>query len=906
MGYRTDPEKNIGDAPSRRQQLLLEFMLAVIFSVAASTAAFSNVAFMPTDLFNVTSDGMGHLAKISYLAEHYRQLEFPSWCPFWYNGSTMMQYYAPLGYVIMAGIQILAENVVLTMKWYCLLCLSLGGLGVWAVCRRFIGRWCGLFGVALYCLQPFFSMALFGGGVYAQGVIFLFTPWLLLGVLDFLMQPRGKTFFSVAVLTALLILGHAMHAFMIGLMIAAVALPYALTGKIRFQSYFTLGVSMVIAALICGFWWAVGITGYEAPGVPYLLEEATLLYTASPEWFIPGKPSIFKFSLAVQIAVFLAFFIYHYTYRRTWAPDKRQFCVSIMIYLSLFSALFSFGQNLSVLKLIPLIEMLVPGRILNLTAAAGAVAGSYVLYAVMQNYARRPGWARMLKLTVIVCLVGLSLFELNPFTRIYEPKDYDAYYRTYMPRLEGEGEPFEKGRYQWFAPVNSSETYFSTRVYGYNVSDGWNIEGTPHNRTIWSYNIALSSDSEEYVMKDLFFWNVRSVYTRKSYQGLMATLEKYGFHVSVDPSLQTGSDGILYTSDKPSSYFVKDSRDCLVIGPGAIAMAHEYPFMVHEYETDLMNYQMAELERYKVIYVIEPVLETVSAVDAFEERIVQLVNQGIHVLIEPSALQRFPLFGVGVNNLKLDAGSTVLRGTGAQQAEEADIILRAGRQFFSLNGLDEVDYKLYSGQDRAGFDIIGTKQAGQGSVVFIGGRITQYLKSPSYYIWGFQEEDIVPDVDSLKAIISGLIDRKAHNADFIPNDFEVLSSEWDYRGGAFAYSTEEPGEVTVSVTYTPRWKVTLDGQPIRTRSRENLLVLDLPAGVHRVRMDYGISALGYAGYGISAAGLLLLLAGTLFFRRINNRVKTIASRIGIWLQLPSPKQSKEDVIRLKLQKKVRS
>lgn len=906
MGYQTDPEKNIGDAPSRRQQLLLEFMLAVILSVAASTAAFSNVATADSQWFNVTADGLGHLAKVSYLAEHYRQLEFPSWCPFWYNGSTMMQYYAPLGYVVIAGIQIFAEDIVLAMKWYCLLCLSLGGMGVWAACRRFIGRWCGLFGIVLYCLQPLFSMSFFGGGVYAQGVIFLFTPWLLLVALDFLMQPRGRTFLAVAVLTALLILGHAMHAFMIGLMIAIVALPYALTGKLRFQSYFMLGVSMVIAALLCGFWWAVGITGYEAPGVPFLLEEATITWTATTDWFLPGKPALLKFSVASQILTIVGWLFYQYIYRGTWAPDRRQLFVSVMIYLTAVSALFSFGQNFPFLKIVPLIDTLVPGRVLSLTAATAAMTGSYVLYSLLKNFHERKPWNKGFVCIVGVLIVCGSIYEMNPYIREYGITDYDAYYRTYMPRLEGEGEPFEKGRYQWFAPVNSSETYFSTRVYGYNVSDGWNIEGTPHNRTIWSYNIALSSDSEEYVMKDLFFWNVRSVYTRKSYQGLMATLEKYGFHVSVDPSLQTGSDGILYTSDRPSSYFLKDPRDCLVIGPGAIAMAHEYPYMVHEYETDLMKYQMAELERYKVIYVIEPVLETVSAVDAFEERIVQLVNQGIHVLIEPSALQRFPLFGVGVNNLKLDAGSTVLRGTGAQQAEEADIILRAGRQFFSLNGLDEVDYKLYSGQDRAGFDIIGTKQAGQGSVVFIGGRITQYLKSPSYYIWGFQEEDIVPDVDSLKAIISGLIDRKAHNADFIPNDFEVLSSEWDYRGGAFAYSTEEPGEVTVSVTYTPRWKVTLDGKPIRARSRENLVVLDLPAGLHRVRLDYGISALGYAGYGITAAGLVLLLIGTVFFRRVNDKLKAFAAQTGAWLQLPSPKQSKEDVIRLKLQKKVRS
>jgi hypothetical protein len=895
-------------APSHgNRQLLIEFLLAVLLSVAASIAAFSNIATAGSQWFNVTADGLGHLAKVAYLAEHYQRLEFPSWCPFWYNGSTMMQYYAPLGYVVMAAIHMVVQEVILTAKWYCLICLTFGGLGVWAICRRFIGRWCGLFAVVLYCLQPFFSLSLFGGGVYAQGMIYLLTPWLLLLIVDFLTEPRGRTFFGIALFTALLILGHAMHAFMIGLMIAVVALPYALTGKIRFQSYFMLGVSMVIAALMCGFWWAVGIIEYEAPGVPYLLEEATLLYTATLDWFLPGKSTILKFSLATQVCVILSFLFYQYTYRQTWSSDRRQFCVSMMVYLSIISAIFSLGQNLSILKIIPLIETLVPGRILNLTAVTASVAGSYVLFSILKNFAGHRLWHKGTMVLLSVLLVGLSIYEMNPFVREYSLEHYDSYYQSYMPLLSGTGDRFEKGRYEWIAPVNASETFYSTQVYGYNASDGWNIEGTPHSRTIWGHNVALSSGADEYVLKDLLFWNVRSVYAVREYTGLLSSLKEYGFSLKVDPSLITGNNCVLYTSDQPSSYFLTDPRDSLVIGPGAIAMAHEYPYMVHEYETDLMEYSMSELEQYEVIYIIEPILDSVSRVAAFEDRVSQLVDQGIHVLIEPSSLQRFPLFGVGVNNLKLGAVSAVLAGSDVRnEAPETDIILRAGRQFFSLTGLDRVDYKLYGSQHRAGFDMIGTKKVGAGEVVFIGGRLTQYLPSPSYYIWGFQEEDIVPDVASLKAIITDLIDRKEHSRTFVPGTFDVLSSDWDYKGGDFAYSTDEAQEVTVSVTYTPRWKVTLDGKPIRAGSRENLVVLDLPAGLHRVRLEYGISILGYIGYGITAAGLLLLLFGTLFFRRINAWLKESAVRAGVWLQLPTRKRSRQETIRLKLQKKIKT
>ena len=107
-----------------------------------------------------------------------------------------------------------------------------------------------------------------------------------------------------------------------------------------------------------------------------------------------------------------------------------------------------------------------------------------------------------------------------------------------------------------------------------------------------------------------------------------------------------------------------------------------------------------------------------------------------------------------------------------------------------------------------------------------------------------------------------------------------------------------PGEVRVCAYTLPKVRWTVPIQPEVVES--GVLICLRPTG----RLDYGISALGYAGYGITAAGWCFSI-GTVFFR-VNDKLKAFAAQTGAWLQLPSPKQSKEDVIRLKLQKKVRS
>ncbi len=527
-----------------------------------------------------------------------------------------------------------------------------------------------------------------------------------------------------------------------------------------------------------------------------------------------------------------------------------------------------------------MIKSLVPGRILSMSSITAAVIGAYAIRTI-QRISNRKNIIIKLALTAInIGLIVFVIYDMNPYKYTHAMMNYDEYYDEYMPNLQGEGDEFDKGRYEWIAPVNCAETYCSTIKYGYNTSDGWNIEGTPHNRTIWNYNIALTSGAEEYVVKDMLYWNVRSIFTLSERTKLLEALERYGFKFAAQQSEKYSRQGILYTSDAPSSYFLTDSRDCLVIGQSAGPVALEFPYMVNNVEMDITKLDKDELQRYKIIYIVDPILKTLSEIDKFEKLISDLIKCGTHIIIEPSLSQQLPICGVAAYDFKNDYDSRLIKQNNINFTSSVDNIKFGERQLLrGLIGLDEVYYKLISENDRVSNVIVGTKNFGGGKVYFIGKHLSQYMKSSNIFIYGYRKDYNFPYAESSKTLLNDIFDLKEHNKNFVPEPFNVEPSSWNYKGVNFTYETDEEKEILISVTHTPRWKIKIDGKKTNYRSRENLVALILPKGKHNVEMRYGISVLGLIGYIISFMGLMLLIIFFIFF----NKVLVVFNNIGIAL-----------------------
>ncbi len=84
----------------------------------------------------------------------------------------------------------------------------------------------------------------------------------------------------------------------------------------------------------------------------------------------------------------------------------------------------------------------------------------------------------------------------------------------------------------------------------------------------------------------------------------------------------------------------------------------------------------------------------------------------------------------------------------------------------------------------------------------------------------------------------------------------VQNQSWD-----LTLQAAQPTTATLHLLYYPRWQATLDGAPVELGPEEGTgyAQVAMPAGEHRLRLAYGITAAEGAGLAVSAATLLILL-----------------------------------------------
>jgi hypothetical protein len=106
------------------------------------------------------------------------------------------------------------------------------------------------------------------------------------------------------------------------------------------------------------------------------------------------------------------------------------------------------------------------------------------------------------------------------------------------------------------------------------------------------------------------------------------------------------------------------------------------------------------------------------------------------------------------------------------------------------------------------------------------------------------------------------------------NSAQVGAASWDLTLQAAQNQT-----VTLHLLYYPRWRATVDGQPVslRPQSETGYAQLDIPAGVHRIALRYGATAAETAGWVLSLLTLAALLVFALRSRVIRRKSPDVSA-----------------------------
>jgi hypothetical protein len=852
-----------------------------------------------------TTDAVPIYTKVKYCAECLKNLQWPSWFPNWYCGTSVSQYYPPLTLLILTPLELIFNNSTICLKIYIFSGLFLGGIGIWYIYHRYIGKFFGIIAAILYVTLPYFMISFLFWGTIAQVPIIAIAPWYMLCCIEFYKKPKVKMWMAIILLTFILLLSHVMHGFMIAVSVFVTMMIVTITKRKRIPNLLLWGIGTGLAAGILGFWWLIGVLPLENPEVPSLAGDAAKSVTANLSWFFPKPLKIitdhfpdmtniidayFPYSLII-----LAVFSYIFIKRE---KIRKNFILIFLYVLTIFSFIFSFGSYLPFFKYIPLANSLVPGRILTQTAIGSVILSAYLFSRLMffaignmhnLKLHRRQALKKILACMLLIMLVILTLHSYtNKLGTVVTPYKVE---NNIFSVLDNKTQNFEKGRLSWFGGnFTSIYTYFGY-ISRYNIVSGWNIEGTSTADYLRFQNTALAYKKGDYILKNMYDMNVQTYLVDNSgFPWLSDKLRNIGFS---DKGTVQGVDIFIR---KNWSYFMEQVRDSIVIGKSSDIFLADCPWFVKGPSSNPSDYKEKYLDQFKVIYYCEPQINTTQQLKSFEQQIKHLVNQGKHIFIE-FGRSNFPesILGVSAQSYLLSGKYTIVSNDNLNSKEFFAGI--SGGEIVQLIGLDNSLYKLKRNTGKFDFDLIGTKSVGNGKVYFLGGPVTQ-LKSFAYnYLTG--NKNIRPEMERRDKTLTSLRENIFRGLNMYKKlelpPFEAENVEWNSNSCNFTYSSSTEKMIMASITYTPRWKVYIDSIQTEVSRIDNMLCFKVPAGKHHVNMKYGMTAYGKIGIGITFISLLIIVILIVLYNKVFQLLKVVVNSIPVFLELKGSQTEKSDL-----------
>lgn len=830
-----------------------ELYLAIFFVSAALVYILWPLLSTPNSLYPYTVDGMGHLTRVEYIADCLKHFNFPSWFPGWYNGSTVFQYYPPLVFALLVPIQMLTNNIMISFKFLAFFSMFVGAMGVWYICRRWIGPFVGIAAAVFFALQPFLLITLLIAGSTAQGPIYALTPWLMVSTLLFLEKQTPGRWIVNCIITALLILSHPVQALPVSMALAILVLTLVFMKKISFSSFIFWCLAIATGAALVSFWWVPGVTQFETPGVPYGIDTLTdTLYSADVAWFNPWQrlPRAYYFGLSMPLISLLALIGLKKVQVRKKLPILPHFHtaniynLAIAIFIAtVFTLIVSCGDNTPLFKLVPMGQRLIPSRILSCSAVLCAI-----LFAILINVIIKQELLAFRRFSACLLIILLSIFIVWDTNPRNSQLDFGPYQdlKENLHLIPTQKDAFDNGRFTWFCPLGSEISYLP-QVSNLNMSDGWNIEGTPHMYTLWLHNTAIFANLNDYVIKNMFCWNVRSVLVNNNYASLHNALVESGFQ-----RIKTDPEKSLFINDSPPSYFMVQNRNALVIGKSAPGMEMSFPWMVQGYSSSLEDYPEEYLRLFKLIYLAEPEVKDFTKL---ENMIEKLASSGKTVIVEMGRANTLPLFDIYPYWENIPPNSKLVPTKGSPFTQEIFLAADPTGQAAAIGNLDGVLMEMIAGEKHV--PAIGYKNIDGARVYFIGLALGQHLDSSVKWSRGGKSTSI--DSQAIKAILEQIMNTSQPQKNIKPPSFPVLNDKWNPNGFIFSYRSEQEIPVLISVTYTPRWKAAIDGAPLKVYNMENLLLVKLPPGKHQVSFKYGMTWVGLTGVGLSIISFLMMI-----------------------------------------------
>ena len=202
------------------------------------------------------SDVYGHLFKAEILYDSIREGNlFLNYDFNWYNGIQPYRYWGPLSYYILALLNFIAKNMIVTYNLFIIIIFLIGSIGflLWGYYleRQNLGLVLGL----LWFFVPNNLDVVFAQGNVPYIVAISIVPYLLLVYYKSFVEKRISNYFFISLIMSIITLDHAMLTAIIGVSLFLFTLFYCIYNK-KFKEGF-LSLSFAFLGILVSSYWLI-------------------------------------------------------------------------------------------------------------------------------------------------------------------------------------------------------------------------------------------------------------------------------------------------------------------------------------------------------------------------------------------------------------------------------------------------------------------------------------------------------------------------------------------------------------------------------------------------------------------------------------------------------------------------
>lgn len=560
------------------------------------------------------SDTYGHLYKGNILYDSLKGGKlFLNYNESWYNGLQPFRYWAPIPYYILALINLITNNIIITYNIYIFFIFFIGGLG-WLCWGNYIRRQrLGLILAILWFFVPNNLRILFSEGNIPYTVVNSLIPYIFLYYYKSIKEKELLNYIMLVLFMALTTLSHAMLSAMTGLSLFIFAFIDSVVNKRYMKNLISL-LYAFSGIMTTSFWLYPalkgGIMSIDKAAVAEVMKDLTYPLSMSLNPVLRfTKIEIYYYGLAFAVVALFGLLL-------STKNERASFLSALVILIGTTKI------PLPLLQKLPMNQLFWMSRFTSISMAM------IIMALILWKTLRRTILALLISIMIIDSACSFSVLGFNGQFPFELSKILDNASKIATQRI-GVLDLSQFGSFpSYYIPYNSVGGT-TDQVYGW----AWQGAGTAPN--IVAINTALERGYYDFMFDRSLELGADTLVIKKSLIADFYEMERAASIVGYE-RYEEGREAIIYKYPNVNRFGTRVNYEGIAIGQFSNNLIYIFPTLQEDYRSYFDEYTYEELENKKVVFLSGFKYRNKKRA---EELALKLSRKGVRLVIDVTGLR---------------------------------------------------------------------------------------------------------------------------------------------------------------------------------------------------------------------------------------------------------------------------